>query len=114
MIDQAFSFASTSFAFKLFAKLARQNSGKNIFISPTSIALALAMTYNGARGETQRAMAAALELGDLSLDDLNRASAELLHALADLDPQVTLTIANALWARAGIAFNNDFIHQNAE
>jgi len=39
--------ANTSFGFKLFAKLVEQDTGKNIFISPSSVAIALAMIYIG-------------------------------------------------------------------
>ena len=35
----------------------RETSGGNLFYSPYSISLALAMTYGGARGETERQMA---------------------------------------------------------
>jgi serpin B len=97
------------FGFKLFGALARQDLGRSVFISPSSVALALAMTYTGTRGATQRAMAAALELGDLSLDELNRASAELLASLNSLGPQLKLAIANALWARQGVDFRDDFV-----
>jgi serpin B len=44
---------NTRFGLKLFAELVKDSAGKNVFISPSSIAVALAMTYNGARGETQ-------------------------------------------------------------
>src|SRR6185295_12032323 len=93
--------ANTRFAFKLYREIAGHENGKNVFISPASIALALAMTYNGAAGETRHAMAAALELEGLSLEEVNRANAELVEALASLDPKVRLTIANSLWARQG-------------
>jgi serine protease inhibitor len=48
--------ANTSFGFKLFAEVAKQDAGKNVFISPASIGLALAMTYNGAAGETKQGL----------------------------------------------------------
>jgi len=48
-----------AFAFELYRTLATQN-GANLFLSPHSISLALAMTYAGASGETKAAMADAL------------------------------------------------------
>jgi serine protease inhibitor len=114
MAEQALFAANTRFAFKLFAELAQQSRGRNIFISPTSIALALSMTYNGARGETRRAISHALELGEMQPDDLNRANAGLSQSLQQLDPQVHLAIANSLWARAGLAFKPDFTRRNQE
>jgi serine protease inhibitor len=112
MIDNPLVASQNHFAFKLFAELTTQDHGKNIFVSPASVALALAMTYNGARGETRRAMAEALELGDMQLDDLNRANADLVRSLEQIDPQVRLAIANSLWARQGLAFDPAFLERN--
>ena len=41
------------FGFKLYEKLIEESKEENIFISPTSIAMALSMTYNGAEGITK-------------------------------------------------------------
>jgi len=54
--------ADNSFGFSLFKEVVNnEDPGVNIFISPTSVALALAMTYNGAEGETREAMEFALQ-----------------------------------------------------
>jgi serine protease inhibitor len=111
MSDDPIISANARFALKLFSAVAAQDRGKNIFVSPASVALALAMTYNGAAGETQRAMAEALELSGTPLEEINRANAGLLHALATADQQIKLAIANALWAKRGIAFNSGFIQR---
>src|SRR3954451_23177704 len=89
----------SQFAFKLFAELTKSNIEQNVFVSPTSVALALALAYNGARGETARAIARTLELGEISLDALNRANAALIESLRALDPHIALAIANSLWAQ---------------
>ena len=47
---------NSAFAFDLYHAL-RETSDGNLFYSPYSISLALAMTYGGARGETERQMA---------------------------------------------------------
>jgi len=78
------------------------------------VALALSMVYNGARGETERAIARTLELGEIDLDGLNQANAALIESLRVLDPQVALAIANSLWAAQGIAFDQDFLRRNQE
>jgi serpin B len=106
--------ANTRFAFKLFAHLAQHERGKNIFVSPASVYLALAMTYNGAAGETQRDMAEALELAGMSIDALNRAGADLLTSLRSIDPEVRLAIANSLWGRQGVDFDREFLRRCAE
>src|SRR6188768_2348771 len=81
---------NAQFAFKLFAELTKSNIEQNVFISPASVALALALAHNGARGETARAIARAMELGDTGLDVLNQANAALIGSLRAFDPQVTL------------------------
>ena len=106
--------ANTRFAFKLFSQLTERGPGKNIFISPASVFLALAMTYNGAAGETQRGMAEALELAGMSLDEVNRAGAELLRSLRSIDPQVRLAVANSLWGRQDITFSREFLRRCAD
>lgn len=91
--------ADNAFGLHLFQQLMKQMDGGNVFISPTSIALALQMAYNGADGDTQRAMAKALELNGLSLDDVNKANADLLTSLRPDDARIQLAIANSLWFR---------------
>ena len=111
-LDPRLAAANTRFGFKLYAVLTRQSAEKNIFVSPSSIALCLAMTYNGAAGETRQAMAQALETQALSLDELNRAYAGLRAALESPDAKAKLQIANSLWARQGLQFKADFIERN--
>lgn len=106
--------ADTRFAFRLFGELVGQDAGKNVFISPVSVALALAMTYNGARGETQEAMAKTLELTGMSLDEVNQASADLQSRLLNPEPRVQLTIANSLWARKGFPLLPEFVRRNRD
>jgi len=104
--------ANTSFSFKLFEQLVEQDAGENIFVSPSSIAIVLAMVYNGADGETQQAMAETLELQGMSLQELNEANAELIAALQDTERRVQLDIANSLWGREGYTFKPDFVKRN--
>ncbi|HVG21534.1 MAG TPA: serpin family protein [Blastocatellia bacterium] len=113
-VDARLASANTSFGFKLYGEVARQGAGKNIFISPSSIALCLAMAYNGAEGETKQAMARALEAQGVTLEELNSAYAGLRAALENPDPKVQLQIANSLWARKGIKFNPEFVKRNKQ
>lgn len=100
--------ANTQFAFKLFTTLAEREHGKNIFISPASIALALGLAANGARGATWHAIAHTLELGAADLDALNAANAKLIHELGRLDPQLTIAVANSIWLRQDITLDPEF------
>jgi len=114
VIDNQLATSQHRFAFKLFAELTKSTSEKNVFISPASVTLALALAYNGARGETERAIARTLELGEIDLDALNRANAALIESLRALDPQVVLAIANSLWAQQGMTFDPAFLRRNRE
>src|SRR5437867_830381 len=56
--------ANNDFACDLFRSLDKDNRGKNLFFSPYSISSALAMTLEGARGETAGEMGKVLRLPD--------------------------------------------------
>lgn len=113
VVRPEFTQATTTFALDLFRRVAGQDADKNIFISPANIAIALAMTANGARGETLEAMLAALGNPGAALDTMNADYAALQASLQRSEPGITLTIANSLWARAGVSFHDDFL-QRAE
>lgn len=100
------------FGFSLLSELMREEAKRNIFISPTSIFLALTMTYNGANGETKEAMAKTLNFEGIDLDSLNATMGYLHHRLKSPIPQIDLKIANSLWARKGISFKKDFLGRN--
>jgi serine protease inhibitor len=101
------------FAFKLFREInAEDTTGGNLFISPLSVAMALGMTYNGARGATQEAMAQTLAIQGLSLQDVNASYRSLIDLLRALDPQVDFRIANSIWYRQGLAVRQDFVDLN--
>jgi serpin B len=51
---------NNAFALELYQRLKTENAGKNLFFSPFSISAALAMTYAGARGTTEKQMARVL------------------------------------------------------
>ena len=57
--------ANTQFGFNLFNDIRKTEQNRNIFISPFSVSVALAMTLNGASGETEQAMTNTLQLQGL-------------------------------------------------
>ncbi|MFH1465392.1 MAG: serpin family protein [Pseudomonadota bacterium] len=95
-----------AFALDLYRNLAARGPG-NVFISPVSISLALAMTRAGARGETAAEMDRALHL-DLPQERLNPAFGALQASLAAEGPW-TLAIANRLWGQQGFGFEAPFL-----
>ena len=110
-LDPAFLRAVNEFALELTVQLGRQDAGQNVFLSPANVAIALAMTANGARGETLQSMLSALNLNTLDLETVNSNFAALQALLVRDEPGATIAIANALWARAGVAFNADFLQR---
>jgi len=111
-VDNRLTAASTKFSFKLYDQLIKQPAGDNTFVSPASVMLALAMTYNGADGTTRQAMARTLGLEGMSLEEVNQAFANLKSALAPADPKIQLRIANSLWVRNGFDLNPAFVERN--
>ncbi|NEQ41271.1 MAG: hypothetical protein F6K40_35765 [Okeania sp. SIO3I5] len=59
-------YANNKFAFQLFSEIQKSQANENIFISPSSIAIALSVTYNCAVGKTQEAMAKTLNFEGMS------------------------------------------------
>jgi serine protease inhibitor len=106
--------ANTRFGLNLFAELTGNEPSENAFISPSSVAFALSMAYNGAAGQTRDAMAKALELQGTSVEEVNRANAALMASLMEAEPGVELSIANSLWAKAGFEFKDEFMAANRE
>ena len=96
-VDPAIVTADNTFGLNLLDTLVPLNAGNNTTISPISVAMTLQIVYNGAVGPTQTTMAQTLQLGAMSVQQLNTDNAVLLGALLDPDPQVDLTIANSLW-----------------
>jgi serine protease inhibitor len=113
-LDPRLAAANVKFGFNLYAQLTGESAEKNIFVSPSSIALCLTMAYNGAEGGTRQAMARALGTEGLSLEELNRAYAGFRAALENPDAKVKLQIANSLWARQGVQFNPDYLQRTRD
>jgi serpin B len=99
---------NSAFAFDLYQALAEE--GGNLFFSPFSISAALAMTYAGARGETERQMTDTLHF-TLPQDRLHPAFNALDTGLVGRDQgeDFQLRIANALWGQKGHSFLEGFL-----
>lgn len=107
---------NTEFALDLYQQLAKEDG--NLFFSPYSISAAFAMTYAGARGETERQMAEVLHF-DLPQDKLHAAFNLLeaeLNSRQSLDEEdyFQLNITNAIWGQNGFEFLDEFLDTIAE
>ena len=99
---------NNAFALELYSRL-RDREG-NIFFSPCSISLSLAMAYAGSGGDTAEQIAEALHFP--GPDRLHQAFSRLA---ADLSPAkgerqgTELRVANGLWAQKGRPFLESFV-----
>jgi serpin B len=110
---------NSAFAFELYQALKEEDG--NLFYSPYSISLALAMTYAGARGETAEQMADTLQFL-LDQDKLHPAFNWLDAELASRGEGAEgkdgegfrLNIVNAIWGQKDYDFLSDFLDVLAE
>jgi serpin B len=100
--------AQNDFAFRLLQRLTAQNPAGNTFFSPTSIAMALTMAYDGAAGSTRTAMARTLGLAGITPAQARSQAPGLLEALQPAGG-AGLSIANSLWAQRDAALRSAFI-----
>ncbi len=105
---------NNAFALDLLHQL--ETEGGNLFYSPFSISIALAMTYAGARGTTAEQMANVLHF-TLPPDRLHPAFNLLEQQLSQVPENKVseageafqLSIANSLWGQQGYPFQSDFL-----
>ena len=100
---------NSAFALDLYAKLREQEG--NLFFSPYSISTALAMTYAGARANTERQMAQVLHF-DLPQEKLHPAFRKLIERMnaQGKESGYQLSVANALWAQKDYQFLRAFLN----
>ncbi len=101
--------AVTEFAWNLYRKLCVSKPSSNVFLSPASISVALAMTYMGARGETAAQMREVLKLSEVSEDQLHATFSDLVAAMNKSDAPYTLHTANRLYGQTGYNFLQEFL-----
>lgn len=105
---------NNAFAFDLFRKVRKQEA--NLIFSPYSISLALAMTYAGARGETENEMAAVMNFSleqpylhpaFKSLDA--RIKANIKSEGIEDTPSFNLRIVNSIWGQKSYRFLPEYL-----
>lgn len=89
-----------------------EEDAQNVMVSPLSVALALAMTYNGAESATREAMEKTLRLYGFTREEINQSYHSLVEALLSLDKKVILEIANAIYYRKGFSVEQPFVSTN--
>ena len=107
---------SRNFAAGLFSVVhelqTNDSESENIAISPLSLNMALAMTWNGADGETKQAIQEAMGMGDYPQSEVNDYFKKLRETFVKTDPTVKLAIANSIWTRQGFPVKSGFYDVN--
>ncbi|KPL03960.1 MAG: hypothetical protein AMJ90_02600 [candidate division Zixibacteria bacterium SM23_73_2] len=101
--------SNNEFGLKLFREINKTEKNSNVFISPLSVSMCLGMVYNGADGETQKAMHQTLEFGSLSSPGVNECYRQMIDSLTQLDSRVEFEIANSIWYRLGLTPIKNFL-----
>jgi serpin B len=100
--------AQNGFGFRLLKHLTAQNPSDDTFFSPTSVAIALGMAYDGAAGSTRAAMARTLGLVGMTPAQVRSRAPGLLEMLQPANGAGPF-VANSLWAQRGTALRSAFI-----
>lgn len=103
---------TAGFGLNLLAREIAAKPGQNVVVSPLSVSVALAMTANGARGLTQSEIYTCLGLSGTDADANNKSYEALLAELKREKLGIKLEVANAIFARAGVAFHQEFLAGN--
>ncbi|MDW0118752.1 serpin family protein [Sporosarcina thermotolerans] len=93
--------------FNLLDEVEKDDDG-NLFISPTSLLMALALVYNGADGVTKEEIAIALQIPEMDATELNKANASLMTMLNKATDGIQLQVANSIWLNEDYRFQDDF------
>uniref|UniRef100_G1PCX2 Corticosteroid-binding globulin n=2 Tax=Myotis lucifugus TaxID=59463 RepID=G1PCX2_MYOLU len=101
---------NVDFAFSLYKHLVASTPGKNVFISPVSISMALAMLSLGARGYTRAQLLQGLgfNLTDTSEAKIHQGFRHLHRLLMESDTTLEITMGNALFLNQSLELLESF------
>jgi len=103
------------FGFDLFRQLINPDEpGENVFFSPLSVHMALAMAWNGAATSTRIQITEAMYFPDIPDQQINEGYRRLMADLLSVDKKVAMDIANSVWYRQGFSVKNDFLNLNRD
>lgn len=101
---------NVDFAFGLYKHLVASAPGKNVFISPVSISMALAMLSLGARGHARAQLLQGLgfNLTDTSETKIHEGFRHLHRLLRESDTTLEITMGNALFLNQSLELLESF------
>ena len=104
--------ANNKFTLDLYQVLQKDDkfTDQNIFYSPSSISIALAMTFMGARGDTAKQMSEALHWEAMTSDQLHDQQRHFLDALQESNDEGNeLLAANRLFVQKSLTIEQEFL-----
>ncbi len=108
-VPARFAEQTSRFAFDFWKKLdAAEPKGKNYFVSPLSLNIALGMLLNGADGSTKTEIENVLNLGNNQQAN-NEIYQNLIENLPNADAKVSNKIANSVWYRNDFSVEKPFL-----
>ena len=98
--------ANNQFSIDLYSEISKK-SNENIFFSPWSISTAMAMVYEGARGDTAKEIQDVFHFPE---DNITRRSsfAKMLNMINKCGGKYQLTTVNAIWLQKNYPFLKDY------
>jgi len=99
--------ANNQFSFELYSELDKGEG--NLFFSPYSISSALAMTYEGAKGETAEEMKSVFHFPENNV--LRPNFAAIYNEINKKDKDYELNTGNALWVQKDYPFLEDYMNR---
>lgn len=98
--------ANSQFAFDLYNKL--DKSEENLFYSPYSISSALAMVYEGAKGDTANQINEVLYFPETT--ELRTGYQQMYQDINKTDKEYELNTGNAIWPAIDFNINQDYVN----
>ncbi|CAF3903533.1 unnamed protein product [Rotaria sordida] len=98
-----------NFGHKVYLTVSRNNNNENLFLSPASPALAMAMCATGARNETLNQMLRILDAS--SIDQLTKTAEQIMRIFSTVnsDTQVKLKLVNRLYGQKAYELRQDYL-----
>lgn len=109
--QQAVAAKGDAFALDFLRACSQAFPGSNLFLSPMSASMLCSMLANGAEDETYAEIVKAIGMDNFTIDQVNDCYTTLVAALLKADRNVSLSLANSLWAAKELDLKSSFRKQ---
>lgn len=109
--QQAVAAKGDAFALDFLRACSQAFPGSNLFLSPMSASMLCSMLANGAEDETYAEIVKAIGMDNFTIDQVNDCYTTLVAALLKADRNVSLSLANSLWAAKELDLKSSYRKQ---